>query len=68
MTAHFPALGLILLFPALGFLFNLFLGWTIIVWGLCLWWAIAYTGEHEGAANQATGSNELVENGGSTTP
>src|ERR1700738_4114444 len=26
MTAHFPALGLILLFPALGFLFNLFYG------------------------------------------
>ena len=26
MTPHFPALGLILLFPALGFLFNLFLG------------------------------------------
>jgi len=26
MTAHFPALGLILLFPLLGFLFNLFYG------------------------------------------
>jgi NADH-quinone oxidoreductase subunit L len=26
MTAHFPALGFILLFPALGFLFNMFLG------------------------------------------
>src|SRR5579872_1097974 len=26
MTVHFPALGLILLFPALGFLFNLFYG------------------------------------------
>src|SRR5271168_2326530 len=26
MTAHFPALGFILLFPALGFLFNVFLG------------------------------------------
>ena len=26
MTAEFPALGLILLFPALGFLFNVFLG------------------------------------------
>ena len=26
MTVSFPALGLILLFPALGFLFNVFLG------------------------------------------
>ena len=26
MTAQFPALALILLFPALGFLFNLFYG------------------------------------------
>ncbi len=26
MTAHFPALGFILLFPAFGFLFNIFLG------------------------------------------
>src|ERR1700733_8370831 len=26
MTVNFPALGLILLFPALGFLFNLFYG------------------------------------------
>jgi NADH-quinone oxidoreductase subunit L len=26
MTVHFPALGLILLFPALGFLFNMFFG------------------------------------------
>jgi hypothetical protein len=33
---------------------NLFFGWTGVVWGLCLWWAMAYTGAHGGVAPQAT--------------
>ena len=28
---------------------NVFLGWTVIAWAVCLWWGIAYTGEHKGA-------------------
>jgi hypothetical protein len=27
---------------------SLFLGWTVIVWAACLWWAFAYSGQHLG--------------------
>ena len=33
---------------------NVFFGWTVVVWGICLWWALAYTGEHGGAAPHPT--------------
>lgn len=26
---------------------NLFLGWTVVVWIVCLWWAFAYVGLEE---------------------
>jgi hypothetical protein len=32
---------------------NLLFGWTIVAWGICLWWAMAYTGKHDAAASNA---------------